>query len=121
MSLAHAILDKVKLALQKLCQKENLKFEESEEISEEIEAIFDEVESIEGGSKIEGLMQKMEESEEDENMLFILNEFKSMEPINKEIIVNLLHIVVKMGKIEDASDLEKRERWYNRINDAFNG
>ncbi len=74
---------------------------------------------MEGGSDIQDLLRRMQE-EPDDNCSSVINDFKRIDPIRKEMLVNMIQVIVKLGKLQEASDQEKRERWSNRRNNTFN-
>ncbi len=120
MSLAQSILDRIKVIRQTMLEIQDKNSDKLAEIGKENNSLFNEIAQMEGGAIIHELMGKMEDEPDDEECSRIINDFKGMDPIKQEMVVNLMHIVVKMGKLQEASDQENRERWSNRVTDAFN-
>ena len=63
-------------------------------------------------------IEKLETSQESE-FQEIITQFNSFDEEKKTLIVLIMEVISKMGKINEHSDVEKQEMWYNKLNNAL--
>jgi hypothetical protein len=50
----------------------------------------------------------------------IINKFRGYDPEDRNIIVAMMKFIVNMGKVENESDVPKRERWFALVSSNNN-
>jgi len=63
-------------------------------------------------------IEKLESSQESE-IEAIMNQFNSFDEEKKTLIVLVMEVISKMGRIHEHSDVEKQVIWYNKLNNAL--
>jgi hypothetical protein len=121
MSVLNVLIDKLDNCNKKFDELLILKKNNSAELNEkerEIEDIFTEVEKNTPKDLLNFIERMHTSSENDEHDILI--DFKSLENDKRHMLLKMMELIWKMGLFEDATDVDKRERWYDLLKAHLN-
>jgi hypothetical protein len=113
MSLNIAIMDKLQILITRL--NDDLSTGNKSVKLDDMFSTFEMVEDTSFGDFIERL-ETSNESEQEE----LMNQFSSFDEEKKNLLVLIMEVISKMGKIHEHEDSTKQLMWYEKLKGALN-